>query len=336
MKEVLREPLRDRWLVALALLALGAGAAGEASPATPETRGWPSRPIRMIVPFAPGGGADLIARVVSPRLSERLGQTVVVDNRPAANGILGAELAARAAPDGYTLLVPTSNYAAGPSLYAKLPYDLMRDFAPITHAFSSPLVVIIHPSLPAQNLKEFIAYARANRGKINFGHSGVGGPPHLAGELLSSMTGINMTYVPYKGIGLVLTALLGNEVQITTSNMPAALPYVRSGRLRALGVASLKRSQAAPDWPTIAEEGLPGYEAGIWFGFLAPAKTPRPIVNRLHQEITAILNRPEVRQMLVSQGGDVVASTQEEFAKLMRDDIERLGKLIRSAGIKAE
>lgn len=335
MKEDWVKRHRSISFVASMLLALGLGLAGEANAAA-EARDWPSRPIRVIVPFAPGGGADLIARVVGPRLSERLGQTVVVDNRPAANGILGAELAAHAAPDGYTLFVPTSNHAAIPSLYAKLSYDLLRDFAPITHALSSPLVMAIHPSLPAQNLKDFIAYARANRGKINFGHSGVGSPPHLAGVLLNSMAGIDMTFVVYKGIGPALTGVLGNEVQITTANILAVQGHIRSGRLRALGITSLKRSQAAPDWPTISEEGLPGYEAGIWFGFLAPAKTPRPIVDRLNKEITAILNRPEVRQTLVAQGGDVVASTQQEFGKLMRDDIARLAKLMRAAGIKAE
>lgn len=296
---------------------------------------YPSKPIRLLVPFAPGGGADLIARLVAPRLTERLGQTVVVDNRPTAAGTLAAEMVARATPDGHTLLVPTSNHVANPSLY-KIEYDTINDFAPITQAVISPLVLVVHPSLPVASVREFIAYAKANPDKLNYGAAGAGGPPHLAGELLKIMAGIKMTPIVYKGIGLAVTAVLGNEIQSTFVNIFVIQPHVRGGRLRALGITGVKRSEAAPDWPTIAESGLPGYEASIWFGFLAPAKTPKPVVARLHQEITAVLRMPEARQTIVAQGGDLVAGTPEEFGKVIREDVDRIAKLVKTAGIRAD
>ena len=296
---------------------------------------YPTKPIRVLVPFAPGGGADLIARLVAPRLSERFAQPVVVDNRPTASGTLATELAARATPDGHTLLVPTSNHIANPSLY-KLNFDTINDFAPITLAVISPLVLVVHPSLPVNTVQEFIAYAKSNPDKLNYGAAGAGGPPHLAGELLKSMAGIRMTPIMYKGIGPAVIAALGNEVQATFVNIFVIQPHVRGGRLRALGITGLKRSDAAPDWPTIAEAGLPGYEASIWFGFLAPAKTPKPVIARLHQEITSILKLPEARQTIVAQGGDPVASTPAEFDRVIREDIERIAKLVKTAGIRAD
>lgn len=298
--------------------------------------GYPTKSIRMLVPFAPGGGADLTARIVGPRLSERLGQTVVVDNRPAAGGVLAAEMVARATSDGYTLFVPTSNHVANPSFIANLSYDTINDFAPITLAVVSPLVMVVHPSLPARNVQELIAYAKVNPDKLNYGSTGAGGPPHLAGELLKAMAKIQMAHIVYKGVALAITATLGNEIQVTFGNIFISQPHVRAGRLRALGITSLKRSQAAPDWPTIAESGLPGYEASIWFGFMAPAKTPKPVIARLHREITAILRIPEVRQTIISQGGDAVGSTPGEFDKIVRADVARIAALVKSAGLKAE
>lgn len=221
-------------------------------------------------------------------------------------------------------------------MYRKLPFDIVQDFAPITLTFNSPLVVVVHPSLPAKSMQELIAYARANPGKLNYGSSGAGGPPHLAGELLKSVAKIEMTHVSYKGIGPVLTALLGNEIQLTFSNTFVVQQHIKAGRMRALAITSLQRSQSAPDLPTVAESGLPGYEAGIWFGVLAPAGTSKSVVSRLNGEIAAILRLPEVSQMIVAQGGDVVASTPQEFAKILREDIARLGKVIRAAGIKPE
>ena len=317
----------------IVLLLAGALCVSTASLAADQP--YPTKPIRVLVPFAPGGGADLIARLVAPRLSERFGQPVVVDNRPTASGTLATELAARATPDGHTLLVPTSNHIANPSLF-KLNFDTINDFAPITLAVISPLVLVVHPSLPVNTVQEFIAYAKSNPDKLNYGAAGAGGPPHLAGELLKSMAGIRMTPIMYKGIGPAVIAALGNEVQATFVNIFVIQPHVRGGRLRALGITGLKRSDAAPDWPTIAEAGLPGYEASIWFGFLAPAKTPKPVIARLHQEITSILKLPEARQTIVAQGGDPVASTPAEFDRVIREDIERIAKLVKTAGIRAD
>ena len=297
---------------------------------------FPSKPIRLLVPFAPGGGADIIARMLGPRLTERLGQPVIVDNRPAAGGIVAAEMAARATPDGHTLFVATSNHVANPAFMDKLPYDTLNDFAPVTQAVISPLVVTIHPSLPANNLQEFINYAKANPGKLNYGSTGAGGPPHLAVELLNYMAKIKITHIVYKGISLVVTANLSNEIQVATPNLFTGLPHVRGGKLRALGITSLKRSAVAPDWPTISEAGLPGYEASIWYGFLAPAKTPQAVVTRLNREITAILQSPEVKQTIVSQGGEAVGNTPAEFGTLLRDDVARIAALVKTAGLRAE
>jgi tripartite-type tricarboxylate transporter receptor subunit TctC len=319
-------------LIIAALACCGSAAIALAAP----KGDYPTKSIRMLVPFAPGGGADVLARIVGPRLSERLGQTVVVDNRPAAGGVLAAEMAARAAPDGHTLFVPTSNHVANPSFIPNLSYDTINDFAPITLAVIAPLVVVAHPSLPATNVKELIAYARANPDKLNYASTGAGGPPHLAGELLKAMAKIRMAHIVYKGVSLAITATMSNEVQLTFGNIFVTQPHVRGGRLRALGVTSLARSQAAPDWPTIAETGLPGYEASIWFGFMAPAKTPQSIIARLHREITGILQLPDVRQTIVSQGGDAVGSTPAEFDKIVRADVARIANLVKNAGLKAD
>lgn len=297
---------------------------------------FPSKPIRLLVPFTPGGGADLVARLIAPRLTERTGQSVVVDNRPAAGGVLAAEMAARATPDGHTLFVATSNFSANSSFIDKLPYDTLNDFAPVTQAVISPLVMVIHPSLPANNLREFIAYAKGNAARLNYGSTGNGSPPYLAAELLKHMAKIQITHIVYKGISQALTANLANEVQVLFPNIFIAQPHIRANRLRALGITSVQRSQAAPDWPTIAEAGLPGYEASIWYGFLAPAKTPRPVIARLHQEITAIVQSPDVRQTIVSQGGTAVGNTPEEFGKLLRADVARIAALVKSAGLRAD
>ena len=300
---------------------------------TPE---YPWKAVRMVVPFAPGGGADLNARLLGPRLSDRLGQPFVADNRPAAGGIVGNEIAAKSTPDGHTLLIATSTLASAPAIHKKLPYDVLRDFAPVALTVNSPLVVVVHPSLPVKSMQDLIAYARANPNKLNYGITGMGGPPHIAGELLKSMTKIEIVPVLYKGIGPVLSALLGNEVQLTFSNTFVAQPHIKAGRMRALAVTSPQRSQAAPELPTVIEAGLPGYTTGIWFGVLAPAGTPTPVIARLNREIVAILRAPEISQTIVAQGGDVVASTPEGFGKVLRDETARLGKVIRDAGIKPE
>ena len=298
--------------------------------------GYPSKPIRILVPFSPGGGADLMARIITPRLMDRLGQTVVVDNRPAASGIVATELTARAAPDGYTVLICTSNHAGYPGMYKKLPFDVRTDFEFVTQATLSPLVLVVHPSVPANTMPEFIQYARANPSKMNYGSSGAGGPPHIAGEMLNFMAKIKVTHVVYKGVAPALTALLGNEVQMSFTNLFSGQPHIKGGRLRVLGVTSQQRLKAVPEWPTLSESGVPGYEASIWYGVLLPAKTPKPIINVLHREITGILKQPDVSQTFVTQGGEVIANTPEQFRKAFYDDVERLGKVIREAGIKAE
>ncbi len=297
---------------------------------------YPVKPIRFLVPFAPGGGADLMARLVTARMADKLGQPMVVDNRPAASGIVATDLTAHAAPDGYTVLACTSNHAGYPHMYRKLPFDISKDFEYVTQATLSPLVVVIHPSVPAKTMQEFIAYARNNPGKMNYGSSGAGGPPHIAGEMLNAMAKIKVTHIVYKGVAPALTALLGNEVQMSFTNLFSGQPHIKGGRLRVLGVTSLKRLQAAPEWPTVAESGVPGYEASIWYGFMLPAKTPAAIVSTLHREITGVLKQPEVTQTFVSQGGEVIANSPAEFKKAFLSDVERLGKIIREAGIKVE
>jgi tripartite-type tricarboxylate transporter receptor subunit TctC len=322
-----------RRMVLASFGALTLGCSIQASAAGADN--YPVRPIRVLVPFAPGGGADLTARLVAPHLSQRLGQTVVIDNRPAAAGILATELAARSVPDGYTLFLPTSTYVANALLY-KVSYDTINDFSPITLAVSSPLVLVIHPSMPVQNLEQFIAYTRADPDRVNFGSSGAGSATHLAGELLKSMAKIQMTHIVYKGAAPAVTAVIGNQIQLAIPNILMAQPHVRAGRLRALGVTSARRSAAAPDWPTIAEAGLPGYQASIWFGFMAPAKTPGPVIEKLHREIAAILQLPDIKQRVASQGGEALAANPEEFAQTIRADYERIRKLIKSTGLRAE
>ncbi len=322
-----------KWTLAVcgAMLAVSTGAQAQATAA-----GYPVRPIRILVPFAPGGGADLMARILTPRLMDRFGQTVVVDNRPAASGIVATELTARAAPDGYTLLISTSNHAGYPWMYKKLPFDVRNDFEFVTQATLSPLVLVVHPAVPANTMQEFIAHARAHPGKLNYGSSGAGGPPHIAGEMLKSMAKIDLTHVVYKGVAPALIALLGNEVQMSFTNLFSGQPHIKGGRLRVLGVTSQKRLQSAPEWPTVSESGVPGYEASIWYGVMLPAKTPRPIVNLLHREITGILKQPDVSHTFITQGGEVIANTPEEFRKAFAIDVERLGKVIRAAGLTAE
>ena len=322
-----------RWLARVALCLFVASLPALAQSAVP---GYPNKPIRILVPFAPGGGADLMARILTPRLMDRFGQTVVVDNRPAASGVVATELTARAAPDGYTVLVCTSNHAGYPWMFKSLPFDIRKDFEFVTQATLSPLVIVVHPSVPAKSMQEFIQHARANPGKMNYGSSGPGGPPHIAGEMLKSMAKIDITHIVYKGVAPALTALLGNEVQMSFTNLFSGEPHIKGGRLRVLAVTSDKRLPTAPEWPTVAESGVPGYEASIWYGILLPAKTPKPIVDVLHREITGILKQPDVTRTFVTQGGVVIANTPSEFRRVFMNDVERLGKVIQAAGIKPE
>lgn len=297
---------------------------------------YPVKSIRVIVPLAPGGGNDAIARMVGARMQERLGQSVVVDNRPGAGGIVGTEIAARAAPDGYTMIVVNNSHVILSSLYAKLSFDPIRDFSPVSLAAVSPLVLVVHPSMPVNNIPELLAWARANPGKLNYGISGVGSAPHLAGELLAQMGKIEMTPIIFKGIGPAMTAVLGNEIPMTFPNLLTGMAQIKAGRVRSLGITSLKRADAVPDMPTVAEGGLPGYEASIWFGFLAPRGTPAPMIDRLNREIVAVLKSPEVHQQIVSIGAEPIASSVAEFAAVIKNDAERLGRLVKERGIRAQ
>jgi len=308
--------------------ALAAGIAG-AQP-------FPSRAVRFVVPSAPGGGTDITARIVAPKLSDYLGQQVVVENRAGAGTMIGGELVARAAPDGYTLLVGISTLAINPAMVRKVPYDALRDFAPISQLVSTANLLVTHPSLPAHTVKELIAFARQRPGELNFASAGVGTNPHLSVELFQSLAGIRMVHVPYKGSGQGIVDVVAGHVPVMMPSLLAGLPYAKNGRLRALGVTGAKRAAGAPDIPTIAEAGVPGYEAVQWFGVLAPAATPRAIVMRLHGEIVRTLQAGDVRERLLADGAEPVGSTPEEFAAYIRSETAKWARVVKDAGIQPE
>ena len=297
---------------------------------------YPSRPIRIISIFPPGGGNDILCRAVAQKVTENLKQQVIVENRPGANGIIGTEVAARSAPDGYTITLIPSGHAVNASLYRKLPFDSVKDFTPITLAGSSPLVVALHPSVPVKSVKELVALARARPGQINYGTAGVGSSGHLAGALFENMTGTTLVHIPYKGMSLAVTDVIGGQVYMTFGTSLSVVPHVRSARLRALAVTGAQRSPALPDLPTVAESGVPGYEASLWYGFVGPARLPAAIVQRLNAEIAAALAAPEVRERLASQGVDVRSSTPEEFGRLLASDLARWAGVVQRAGVRVE
>ena len=298
---------------------------------------YPAKAVRMIVPFPPGGPNDILGRVVAQKLSEQLGQQVVIDNRGGAGGIIGAELAARAVADGYTLLFGgTASLAINPSLHRKLPYDPLRDFAAVSLVGTAPSLLTVHPSLPVKNVKDLIDLAKAKPGQLNFVSAGVGTPPHLAGELFKNMTGIDMVHVPYKGGGPALTDLLAGQVGIYFSGISSVLPYVREGRLRGLAVTSAKRTAVMPETPTIAESGLPGYEVGNWYAIVAPAATPGTVVTQLNREIVRALIVPGVKKRFLELAADPVGSTPGELTAYNRSEIAKWANVIKSAGIKPE
>jgi len=297
---------------------------------------YPTRAIRLVVPSAPGGGTDITARILAPKLSEYLGQQVVVENRAGAGTMIGGELVARAAPDGYTLLMGISTLAINPATYRKVPYDALKDFAPISQVVALPNVLVTHPSLPVRNVKELVAFARPRPGQINFASAGVGTNPHLSMELFLSMTGIRMTHVPYKGISPGFVDLLAGQVPVMTPSVLSGLPYVKAGRLRALGVTSAQRASAAADIPTIAEAGVPGYEATQWFGVLVPAGTPRTIIERWHRETVRTLKDAEIRNRLVADGATPIGSSPDEFAAYLRAETVKWAKVVKDVGIKPE
>jgi tripartite-type tricarboxylate transporter receptor subunit TctC len=294
---------------------------------------YPGRPIRFVVPFPPGGGNDITARIVAEGLTHALGKPVIVDNRPGAASIVGTEIAAKAAPDGYTLLNAGISFAFNAALYRKLPYDSLRDFSPVTALADQPNILVAHPSLPAMTLKDFIALARAAPGKLTYGSSGVGAGTHLAMELLIMAVKIDLVHVPYKGTGPGLTAVLGGEVSVILSTFASALPHVKAGRLRTFGVTGAKRSLALPDVPTIAESGVPGYEYSTRYGMLAPARTPRAIVEKLNRVTAGVLNSEEIRQKLLAQGIEPMPIAAADYAAYLKSETEKWTKVVRAANI---
>jgi tripartite-type tricarboxylate transporter receptor subunit TctC len=318
---------------AVLIAATGLVQSAPASAATPE---YPTRSIRLIVPFAPGGSNDIMARLIGQHFSESMGQAVIVDNRPGAGGIIGTDAAAKSPPDGYTLLMMSVTLAVNPSLRLNLPYDTHRDLLPITLVASAPLMLVVHPSMPAKSVKELIAYAKANPGKLNFASGGPGTTPHLAGELLKSMAGIDMTHVPYKGGGPALTDLVAGQIQLMLENIPSTLPHVKADRLRALAVTGLTRSALVPHLPTLDEAGLKGYEIVGWNGLFAPAGTPQNVVARIHAETVKGLAKPEVKERLATLGAEGVGSSPAEFAKFFAAEISKWAAAVKQAGLKPE
>src|SRR5258706_7919539 len=312
---------------------LAALAAAVVSSASPAQETWPSRPVRVVVPFAPGGGTDVVGRILAARMTERLGQVFVVENRPAGSGIVGADFVAKAPADGHTLLFAFSSLSSSAKLYSKLPYDPIADFAPVALATTSPLVLYLHPSVPAGSVAEFIAFAKANPGKLNYGSSGLGSSPHLATELLMSMTGIRMVHVPYKGIAPAIAGQLANDVQLSFTPIAVGMPHAKAGKLRALATGGLQRSAVIPDVPTLHESGVTGFEVIGWWGMLAPAKTPRPVIASANRELRAVLDHPEVRRILLEQGMEPAAGTPEQFGALIKADMEKWGDVGRRLGV---
>jgi tripartite-type tricarboxylate transporter receptor subunit TctC len=297
---------------------------------------YPVKPVRLIVPSSAGGGTDIVARIITPDLSKRLGQQVVVENRAGAGTMIGIEAAARSAPDGYTLLMGLSTLAINSALYKKVPYDPVRDFSPITQAVSSASIIVVHPSVPAKSVKELIAFARARAGQLNYASAGVGTYPHMTMELFLSMAKLKMEHIPYKGTGPAMIDMIAGQVSTMAATILTGMPHIRSGRLRPLGITSTARSPIVPEIPTVAEAGLPGFESVQWYGMLAPARTPKEIVTRLHAETTRILQQPDVKERFASDGADPVGSTPEEFARYIQSELLKWAKVAREAGIKQE
>jgi len=300
-------------------------------------QGYPVKPVRLIVPFAAGGGTDLVARALAARLAEAFGQPVVVDNRAGAGGVIGADLVAKAAPDGYTLLMGTpGSLTINPSLSARVPYDTLRDFAPISLVTISPFVLVVHPGLGVASVKELLALARAKPGGLNFGSAGNGSVSHLATEQLKMLARVDMVHVPYKGSAPAVTDLVGGQLQLLVENLPTVLPQVRAGRLRALAVGTSARSALAPELPTMQEAGVAGYEASTTFGVLAPARTSPALVTRLGTDIARIVQSPEMRERLATQGVEAVGSTPQAYAQHIRSELEKYARLVRAAGLRVE
>jgi tripartite-type tricarboxylate transporter receptor subunit TctC len=296
---------------------------------------YPSGPIRIVVPYPPGGGTDILGRQIAQRLNESWGVPVIIDNRGGASGTIGTAHAAKAPADGQTLLIVPSAFAVNPSIHKSLPYDSVRDLAPVSQLAASPLILCVHPSFPARSVKELVAFLKARPGKIDFGSSGNGSPPHFATELFMLLTGTRMAHIPYKGAGPAAVDLVGGQIPIYFMNALSAVPLVRGGRLRALGVTSPQRFDALPELPTLAEAGVAGYEMTNWYGMLAPGGTPRPVVAKVQTEVKRILSLPDLRERLNKEGAVVVASSPDEFARFLKAEMEKAAKVVQASGMSA-
>jgi tripartite-type tricarboxylate transporter receptor subunit TctC len=326
VEKIMRGMLRWTLGAMFACIALGAFA-----------QSYPNRPIRLVVPFPAAGTTDILARAAAQKLTESLGQAVVVDNRPGAGGNIGSDLVAKSAPDGYTLLMGTvGTHAINPSLYSKMPYDHVKDFVPVVLVAGVPNVLVVNPALPVNSVADLIKLAKDKPGTINFASSGSGTSIHLSGELFKTMAGVDMVHVPYKGSSPALTDLIGGQVQVMFDNLPSALPQIKGGKLRAIAVTSLKRAPALPDIPTINESGLPGFEASSWFGVLAPAGTPAPIVARINAEVNKWLQSADAREKLISQGAEAAGGSPEQFAAHIRAESDKWAKVVKASGAKVD
>lgn len=316
--------------------AMGALAASVAAGAQTPAASYPTKPIRMIVPFAPGGGTDIIARLVAQDLSQAWGQSVVVDNRGGSGGTIGTNLAAKSSPDGYTMVLCSLGFSYAPALYSSLPYDTEKDLLPISRVATQPFVYVVIPSLGVNNMQGLIALAKTKPGEIRYGSGGSGGASHLGTELLRVMTGIDLVHIPYKGTGPALTAMLGGEIQMQLIGISSVVPHMKSGRMRALAVSGAKRSAAAPEVPTVAESGVPGYEFDVWYGMLFPAGTPRAIVGKANAGINGVLKSPQLAQRFAAVGLEPAGDTPEEFTQLIRSEIVKWRKVVTAAKIRVE
>ncbi|HYC44910.1 MAG TPA: tripartite tricarboxylate transporter substrate binding protein [Burkholderiales bacterium] len=323
--------MRSGFFVAL----LAVGACLGACPAV-LAQSYPNKPLRLIIPFPPGGGADSVSRVVAQRLSVALGQNVLLDNRPGAGTIIATDLGAKAAPDGYTLLLITAAFTANPSLHRKLPYDSVRHLKPVTQLSAAPNILVVHPSVPAASVTELIAYAKAHPNALNFGSAGNGTSNHFAGEMFRTMAQISAVHVPYKGTAPSITDLIAGRIQLLFIGLAPVEPHIKTGRLRALAVASAKPSAVVPGLPTVASSGLSNFESTVWNGIAAPAATPNTIVERLHTEIVRVLAQPDTRQKILAMGFEPVGSSPAEFAQYVRGEMDRAARLVAEVGIRAE
>jgi tripartite-type tricarboxylate transporter receptor subunit TctC len=298
---------------------------------------YPAKPIRLVVPFPPGGSTDIVARIVAQKLSDRLGQQVVVENRGGAGGTIGAEAVAKAAPDGYTLVLgTTSTHAVAPNVYAKIGYDPVKDFAPISLVAVTPYLLVVNPSMNVKSLPEFVGYVKARPGKLNYASAGTGSTTHLAMEMLKDAAGLYIVHIPYNGNGPAGTAVIAGQVEILFGSLPAVLPHAKSGRVRPIAVGTPKRSPSLPEVPTVAESGFPGFDASLWLAVMAPAGTPAPVVDRLHKEIVAAIATPDAADALSKAGAEPITSTPAELAAMVKDGVDKYAKVVKQAGVKAE